>query len=94
MGFFQSGGYNSVGKLSSVDFGMDARYTHEAQASAYLVNEKVLPELLPPLKRSRHKYQAGYVIALAGSPGMPGASDAFMPCSSENGCGDCASFSS
>eukprot|EP01066_Platyproteum_vivax_P021074 Platyproteum_vivax@DN9055_c0_g1_i1.p1 len=52
---------------------MDAYFIQEAKASAYLINEKALQQLLPPLKRTRHKYEAGYVIALAGPPGMPGA---------------------
>jgi NAD(P)H-hydrate epimerase len=35
--------------------------------------EEEVQALLPPLKRSRHKYQAGYVCALAGSPSYSGA---------------------
>lgn len=73
LGFFLKEGYNAIGKLRGVDFGMDVRFIHEAKAAAHLLNEKMVPELLPPIKRNRHKYQAGYVIALAGSPGMPGA---------------------
>ena len=73
LGFFLKKGFNSVGKLYGLDFGMDIRFIQEAKASAYLINEKALRQLLPPLKRTRHKYEAGYVIALAGSPGMPGA---------------------
>lgn len=72
-GFFVGRGYNHVGKLHPVDFGMEQKYLKEAEGVGYLINEKALPSLLPPLQRDRHKYQAGYVIAIAGSPGMPGA---------------------
>lgn len=73
IGFFIGQGYNYVGKLSRVDFGMDEKYVGQAKEKAYLVNDQAMPTLLPPIERIRHKYQAGYVIALAGSPGMPGA---------------------
>ncbi|WP_194847029.1 NAD(P)H-hydrate dehydratase [Candidatus Neptunochlamydia vexilliferae] len=73
LGFFMGEGYNYVGRLRGIDFGLEAEYLHEARAAAHLVNESALHELLPPLKRTRHKYEAGYVIAIAGSPGMPGA---------------------
>ncbi|MCB1109847.1 MAG: NAD(P)H-hydrate dehydratase [Chlamydiia bacterium] len=72
-GFFVGKGYNHVGKLCRVDFGMDPKYYREAQGVGYLIREEALKALLPPLQRDRHKYQAGYVIAIAGSPGMPGA---------------------
>ena len=72
-GFFYGEGYNFIGRSSGVDFGMEKHYLKEAKASAFLLNERILPSLLPLVKRIRHKYQAGYVVALAGSPGMPGA---------------------
>lgn len=73
LGFFIGEGYNYIGKLFRVDFGMDSKYWKKAQEKAYVVNESMMPELLPHIQRVRHKYQAGYVLALAGSPGMPGA---------------------
>jgi NAD(P)H-hydrate epimerase len=72
-GFFVGEGYNHTGRLHAVDFGMGKKYLEEAKGEGFLLNEKALPGLLPPLKRDRHKYEAGYVIAVAGSPGMPGA---------------------
>ena len=72
-GFFVGEGYNYIGKLHAIDFGMERKYIEEAQGEGFLLNEKDLSALLPPLKRDRHKYEAGYVIAVAGSPGMPGA---------------------
>lgn len=73
IGFFLGEGYNYIGKLSPVDFGLELRYVHQACGTAHMLNEKNLPGLLPELTRTRHKYQAGYVLAVSGSPGMPGA---------------------
>ena len=73
IGFFLERGYDHIGALKGVDFGLDLKYLHAVQAEAHLINEKSLPALLPPLLRTQHKYQAGYVCALASSPGMPGA---------------------
>ncbi|MCB1115459.1 MAG: NAD(P)H-hydrate dehydratase [Chlamydiia bacterium] len=73
LGFFIGEGYNHIGKLSRVDFGLGEKYVKEAKGEAHLVNDKAVSSLLPPIERVRHKYQAGYVIAIAGSTGMPGA---------------------
>lgn len=72
-GFFLKNGWDHVGKLRYASFGLSDKYIAKAKAFAYLLNEQRMPGLLPPIKRSRHKYQAGYVLAIAGSPGMPGA---------------------
>jgi len=73
IGFFLNGGYNFIGALRSVDFGIEATYLDEAKTSAAFLNKVALQPLLPPLTRTRHKYQAGYLLAVAGSPGMAGA---------------------
>jgi hydroxyethylthiazole kinase-like uncharacterized protein yjeF len=73
LGFFLKEGWDHVGKLRHVSFGLQEKYIAQARAVAYLFNEEMAPHLLPPIKRTRHKYQAGYVLAIAGSPGMPGA---------------------
>ncbi len=73
IGFFLKEGWNYVGKLRYASFGLQEKYIAQAKAAAYLFNEEVAPYLLPPIQRTRHKYQAGYVLAVAGSPGMPGA---------------------
>jgi len=73
LGFFQNEGWNYVGKLVPASFGLDKRYKAKATPSAYLFDTTCLSTLLPPLKRTRHKYQAGYVLAFAGSKQMPGA---------------------
>ncbi len=70
-GFFLKNGWDHVGKLRYASFGLGEKYIAQGKAFAFLLNEEAM--LLPPIKRTRHKYQAGYVIAIAGSPGMPGA---------------------
>jgi len=72
-GCFLKKGFGSVGGLRCVDFGLDVRFVRQATPSAYLINKEVMPSLLPPIEPTRHKYEAGYVVALAGSPGMSGA---------------------
>jgi len=73
VGFFLRDGYNYIGALSHIDFGMDVSYLQKSFSMGHMLNEKGLTHLLPPLVRNRHKYQAGYVLAVAGSPGMAGA---------------------
>ena len=72
-GFFLQEGWNYVGKLHTVDFGLEDKYIEEASADLFMLTPDILKPLLPPIKRTRHKYEAGFVIGLAGSPGMPGA---------------------
>lgn len=68
-GFFLGEGWNSVGKLTRVDFGLQQSYIDQAGAPF----EMITNINLPPIKRNRHKYETGDVAGLAGSPGMPGA---------------------
>jgi NAD(P)H-hydrate epimerase len=72
-GFFVKKGWDHVGELVPADFGLPEKFVEEAHSLAHLVCEEVLPLFLPVIKRTRHKYDAGYVIAIAGSMGMPGA---------------------
>lgn len=71
LGFFIGNGWDYVGVLVQADFGLPTRFTDQAQAEAYLLNEQNL--FLPVVKRSRHKYEAGYVLGVAGSKAMAGA---------------------
>jgi len=72
-GFFLNAGWDHVGKLRGVDFGLPEEYIDQAEPDLIMLSPEKVIGALPPIKRSRHKYQAGHVIALAGSPGMPGA---------------------
>lgn len=72
-GFFLKEGWNYVGKLVRVEFGLSSKFVEQCNPQAYLINEQQLSAALPPIKRTRHKYEAGYVICAAGSHGMSGA---------------------
>lgn len=73
LGFFINDGYSVIGKIEPVDFGMDIKYYGVMQNEAYLFQEQKVFELLPKISRTCHKYERGYVVALAGSQGMTGA---------------------
>lgn len=73
VGFFIHKGYSVVGVLRRVDFGLEEKYIEQTRPFGFLFCESSAPRLLPKINRTRHKYQRGYVLALAGSKGMPGA---------------------
>ena len=87
IGFFINDGYNFVGDLVRVDFGMDKKYISKMQEIAYLFKEKSAPSLLPEILRTQHKYESGYVVALAGSKGMAGAAKLSCLASLRSGAG-------
>lgn len=72
-GFFLREGWDCVGKLRYVDFGLPVEYIDKQQTKMTMLEADFLKPLMPKLRRSRHKYQAGYVVGLAGSSEMPGA---------------------
>ena len=72
-GFFLHNGWNHVGRVLPVDFGLPTRFIDQAHTKFQLPKEEQLCGLLPAVRRNRHKYQAGLVVGLGGSPGMPGA---------------------
>jgi len=72
-GFFIGKGWNYVGKLACVNFGLPKEFIDSAHPDFYLLTDRFCSALLPPIQRNRHKYEAGYIVALTGSPGMPGA---------------------
>jgi NAD(P)H-hydrate epimerase len=71
IGLFINKGFDRVGVVRVVNFGMLPKFADEMETAAQLLISKSLK--LPPIKRSRHKYQAGYVLAFSGSVSMPGA---------------------
>lgn len=73
LGFFFLEGWNKVGQLHQVHFGLPQTIIQQTQSQFQLLTDEVAAQWLPPIKRNRHKYQAGYVIGLAGSPALPGA---------------------
>ncbi|MBA2726586.1 MAG: NAD(P)H-hydrate dehydratase, partial [Parachlamydiaceae bacterium] len=73
IGFMMLSGWDHVGKLRYIDFGLPKKYINEAFSDISMLTTDELKPLLPKLRRSRHKYEAGYVVGLTGSPGMSGA---------------------
>lgn len=72
-GFFLRDGWDHIGKLRYIDFGLPKQLIEECETDVIMLSEEILKPLMPRIKRNRHKYQAGLVVGLAGSPGMPGA---------------------
>ncbi len=70
-GLLAAPGWNHVGKIRYLNFGLSLAEMDSAKAEGYLIDPEQLS--LPPLVRCRHKYEAGYVLAVAGSASMPGA---------------------
>lgn len=71
-GCFVGDAWNHVGKCDVFNFGLQDKYIKQAKEEYTLIEENILTSL-PPIERNRHKYEAGYVVGLGGSPGMPGA---------------------
>ncbi len=72
-GFFLGNGWNHVGEIEIVPFGLPEKFVHEMAPFAGLLTQEDALSLRPSIQRTRHKYEAGLVVGLAGSPGMPGA---------------------
>lgn len=72
-GFFLNDGWNHVGKLRYIDFGLPQQYIEECNTNFLMLSHDLLKPIMPTIKRNRNKYEAGYVVGLAGSPSMPGA---------------------
>ncbi|MBS0615619.1 MAG: NAD(P)H-hydrate dehydratase [Verrucomicrobia bacterium] len=71
IGFFIQQGWDVVGELVEIDFDLPPHYIAEAKAEAHLIDESVLQ--MPKMRRSQHKYEAGYVLGIAGSAPTGGA---------------------
>lgn len=72
-GFFLDQGWNHVGKLRYVDFGLGKEYIENADPCMNMLTKELVKPSLPHIIRNRHKYERGLVVGLGGSPGMPGA---------------------
>lgn len=86
-GFFLEQGWNAVGTLHAIHFGLPVAVVEQAVGEFELIERSHAASLLPPIKRNRHKYETGYVMGLAGSPGMPGAALLSSWAAFRGGCG-------
>lgn len=86
-GFFLDKGWNLVGELNHVDFGLPKTHIDHADTDLSMFNKSDFSRLIPSPVRNQHKYQAGYVVGVAGSPGMPGAANLSSSASLRAGAG-------
>jgi NAD(P)H-hydrate epimerase len=70
-GCFFKEAWEHVGEVHVYDFGLGEPFISQANEDYQLIDGKMIT--LPHMARTRHKYQAGYVVGLGGCPGMPGA---------------------
>jgi NAD(P)H-hydrate epimerase len=73
-GFFLNQGWDHVGKLERIGFGLKEEFIDEAEEEFYLLNEKKILKFLPKVKRSQNKYDS-FVVGITGSSGMEGAAN-------------------
>lgn len=73
LGFFLQDGWNYVGKLKYVNFGLPYDYVEAVESDFIMLTPEWMKSLLPTIHRKQQKYERGYVIGLAGSTGMAGA---------------------
>lgn len=72
-GFFLENGWNYVGALRYVNFGLPLSSQELVKEDFRLLTIEDIARLIPRHKRNAHKYERGYVVGLAGSKNMPGA---------------------
>ncbi len=87
LGFFINDGPNYIGNLEYVDFGLLEKYKNLAKEELEYMDKVNLNEMLPKIDRKRHKYQAGFVLGIAGSKGMYGAAKLAALAALRSGCG-------
>lgn len=87
IGFFLRNGWNYVGKLNILPFGLPKHLVDKFPSHVELLTESYVSTLVPPIRRNRNKYEAGEVIGLSGSPGMPGAALLASLAALRGGCG-------
>lgn len=73
VGNLYNDGYENLGELHSVDFGLGKKYVESMDPWGFLVNEKAIWDHLPKRKRKANKYSVGKVAIVGGSHEMPGA---------------------
>lgn len=72
-GLFLKQGWEYAGEIVPLDIGIPAELLIDVEAWGFWFSPQWLSFLLPPIRRARHKYEAGFVVALAGSSRFRGA---------------------
>lgn len=86
-GYFLNDGWEQVGRIELLDFGFPEDLKKEAKPLFFASCKEEARQLLPKIKRVRHKYEAGSVIGFAGSLGMIGAAKLSSLASLRSGAG-------
>lgn len=73
VGCFTKEAWSYVGQIHHFDFGLRESFIAQAEAHYLLIDHSLIHAYLPKIDRTRHKYEAGYVVGIGGSSGMPGA---------------------
>jgi len=73
LGLFLQESPNYTGTITCASFGIKDLYLEQAKSNYFYLSKDLTYPLVPTHKSTQHKYSAGYVTALAGSPGMLGA---------------------
>jgi NAD(P)H-hydrate epimerase len=73
-GFFLNQGWDHIGKLERIGFGLGEEFIDEAKEDFYLLDEKKILKFLPKISRSQNKYDS-FVLGITGSSGMEGAAN-------------------
>lgn len=73
IGFFLNDGFEHVGKLRYIDFGLPQKYIEGLNADFIMSDKQIVKPLIPKMKRTQNKYDKGYVAGFAGSKEFPGA---------------------
>ncbi|PCI77384.1 bifunctional ADP-dependent NAD(P)H-hydrate dehydratase/NAD(P)H-hydrate epimerase [Candidatus Aerophobetes bacterium] len=72
-GFFLQEGFNHIGALKCIDFGLESRFIEKIKPTFYLIDREGVEKCFPRIKRDAHKYSAGHVGVIATSPSLEGA---------------------
>ncbi len=72
-GHFLNQGYEYIGEIHRLDFGMSSAYLDKMEPLAFLVHPDMASNNLPAHKKRSNKYTVGQAVLIAGSKGMPGA---------------------
>jgi ADP-dependent NAD(P)H-hydrate dehydratase / NAD(P)H-hydrate epimerase len=86
-GFFINSGPNYIENLKEVDFKLEKKYKKQAKVQLNYMDKIDYKKYLPKIEKTRHKYQAGFVLGIAGSLGMFGAAKLAALASLRSGCG-------
>lgn len=73
LGFFVESGWEYVGALQQVFFGLPEVYFQKAHSELEMLTLDDIKRLVPAINRMQNKYSAGFVVGIAGFLGMVGS---------------------